>query len=390
MGAPQTLPANFTGWDPPAAASPPPATLPANFNGWDDASKTAQKPIAPYLEKDADEVAGVLGGAVKSLAKVSGPNTVYEMLRQHFPELNLKPGLGMPTANEVGAAGVGMMLPGAEGEAGAEVPKTETPAAAAPKAASSAASVLDHPAVSPWVDALKAELKSKIPGYTFLKTLRDSAEGLTKGQEPPKPPTPGVPETNGVPWGSGGQGPIDLRGKVIPPASSQLPSDVAAAPDAATPEAPQSNVPAPYDRRSMPVHGDSALRQILTGQDNANLLKIAKSRGLNVTRESQLKPGVADQLLINKIVNDFDPDELDEVGAKFLQNESKHNFGDIGPEAWKTMSLQTYFPDVKIPASVLKRTQTAIGAAAAKTTPADDDLEDLLQQSLAQAQKNKQ
>jgi hypothetical protein len=34
--------------------------------------------------------------------------------------------------------------------------------------------------------------------------------------------------------------------------------------------------------------GESVLRQVLTGQDNKNLLKIARSRGINVTVEAQL------------------------------------------------------------------------------------------------------
>lgn len=138
-----------------------------------------------------------------------------------------------------------------------------------------------------------------------------------------------------------------------------------------------------WDNRSMPVHGDSALRQVLTGQDNTNLLKIAKSRGLNVTRESQLKPGTADNLLINKIVNDMSPDELDEIGARYLQNKSKHDFGDVGPEAWKTMSLQTYFPEVKIAGATLKRVGKAIsGAAKPPLEAAGDDLTEILQKSL--------
>jgi hypothetical protein len=119
------------------------------------------------------------------------------------------------------------------------------------------------------------------------------------------------------------------------------------------------------------LSGDSALTQILTGQDNANLLKIAKSRGINVAKESQLKPGVADQLLIKKIQADMSPEELDEIGARYLENQRMggHQFGDVGPEAWKAMSLQTYFPDVKIPAAVLKRTGKAIAANGPEAAP---------------------
>lgn len=112
------------------------------------------------------------------------------------------------------------------------------------------------------------------------------------------------------------------------------------------------------------LSGESALTQILTGQDNPNLIKIARSRGINVTQEAQLKPGVADTRLIKKIIDDHTPEELGEIRDTYLEHTRfRHNFGDIGPEAWKALSIQTYFPDVKLPAAVLKRTQSAIEAA---------------------------
>jgi hypothetical protein len=162
-------------------------------------------------------------------------------------------------------------------------------------------------------------------------------------------------------------------------------------------DAAGDHVPQPGAGIPRTLSGDSALRQVLTGQDNANLLKIAKSRGLNVARESQLKPGVADNLLINKIVDDFSEDELRDVGAKYLENSrfspngTGHQFGDIGAEAWKTKSLQTYFPDVKIPATTLKRVQTATESAAEENAPhGDDALMTQLQESLKRALAAKQ
>lgn len=137
--------------------------------------------------------------------------------------------------------------------------------------------------------------------------------------------------------------------------------------------------------------GESALRQVLTGQDNANLMKIAKSRGINVAREAQLKPGIADNMLINKIVDDFSDDELDNFRSTYLERNrmGRHEFGDIGPEANKTLAMQTYFPDVKIPNAVTNRTAAAIKNAAAKPRPgaAFDDLTEILQQSLEAVRK---
>jgi hypothetical protein len=176
------------------------------------------------------------------------------------------------------------------------------------------------------------------------------------------------------------------------PGSAQTFSDVSEIPDEARTPSSES-IP-------QTLSGESALRQILTGQDNQNLMRIARSRGINVTKEAQLKPTVADPLLLNKIVDDFSQDELDEIGSRYLENtrmappgrQYAHNFGEIGPEAWKTMSLQTYFPDVKIPQAVLNRTAKAIAANTKPQTevtlPAgqtEGDLTPLLQESLKRA-----
>lgn len=177
-----------------------------------------------------------------------------------------------------------------------------------------------------------------------------------------------------------------------------------AEPAAAAPIGTDTNAPPPIGS-TIPrtLAGDSALRQVLTGQDNANLLKIAKSRGINVTKEAQLKAGVADNLLINKIINDFSPDELQNARDTFLESRrNMHQFGEIGPEAWKTMGVQTFFPDVKIPAAALKRTQAAIASNEPVVTPGEtpvpkkpaaaageDDLTDQLQQSLDQVKAQK-
>ena len=160
-------------------------------------------------------------------------------------------------------------------------------------------------------------------------------------------PMPRIPENIGLPSRVEG-GPATLppeAADVTPPASDVLQAKQNAG-----------------EQQLHALSGDSALRQILTGQDNANLLKIAKSRGINVAQESQLKPGVADNRLINKIIDDHSPEELDNISAQYEENTrmGKHQFGDVGPEAWKTMSLQQYFPDVKIPAATLRRTQNAI------------------------------
>jgi hypothetical protein len=155
----------------------------------------------------------------------------------------------------------------------------------------------------------------------------------------------------------------------------------------AVPAEPRAGASSESIPRTLP--GESVLRQVLTGQDNANLLKIARSRGINVAAEAQLKPGVADNRIINKIIEDFSPDELEELRDKGLEvNRFRHNFGEIGPEAWKTMGMQTYFPDVKIPQAILNRTQIAIARPGASPrpvivpTPPTEDLTPMLKKSL--------
>lgn len=214
------------------------------------------------------------------------------------------------------------------------------------------------------------------------------------GASPAPPPEAALGEipvapTPPRPLPAGFQSPTAPYREPIGTAGNPLPVErVPDVPVAPTPPETQPTVPRGVERGPQPVHGDSALRQVLTGQDNANLLKIARSRGINVTKEAQLRPGIADNVLVNKIIDDMSNDELDEIGAKYMQNQSKHKFGDVGPEAWKTMSLQTYFPELKIPGATLARVQKAI----AKNTPVPsetEDLTDVLQKSLEVAQQKK-
>jgi hypothetical protein len=111
------------------------------------------------------------------------------------------------------------------------------------------------------------------------------------------------------------------------------------------------------------LSGESALSPVLSRLDNASLLRIARSRGINVSQESLLKAGTANNLLINKIANDFSPDELQEFAARYLENSRfQHQFSNLPDEAWNTIAMKSYFPDVKIPQTVLGRTQKAMAA----------------------------
>lgn len=156
------------------------------------------------------------------------------------------------------------------------------------------------------------------------------------------------------------------------------------------------------------LSGDSALREVLVSEPNKTLLQIARSRGIDVTPEAQLKPtNAVNNRIINKIIDDFSPDELEEIRAQHLEatRMGPNDFrGAIGKEANQTINLQTYFPELKIPLSRILRTQKAVQAAKApvfgaitdlaKTletpTPTETpDLVNILKESVKRAQQKK-
>lgn len=207
----------------------------------------------------------------------------------------------------------------------------------------------------------------------------------------------------------------------IPPRQGlQLTGEVAPGEaEAAQPTIPQRMRTAP-DGSTIPrtLSGEGALLEALP-RNKSDLMAIAKSRGLSTSRESQLVPGAANKLLINKILNDFSPDELSEIRDAYLENTrmGHHDFGDLAQtlqdqgmdkeaaveraqEAWNVMKKQTYFPDLKIPAAELKRAQATLAATKPSTVPTvaaksasppaiDDDLTGILQESLRRVQQTR-
>lgn len=112
--------------------------------------------------------------------------------------------------------------------------------------------------------------------------------------------------------------------------------------------------------------GEGVLNEALTSLDNKSLLKIARSRGIDVTAESQLKPGIANGRIISKIMNDFSPEEFDD--ARNMGLEIKNNMAQQGPgispdaaaEAWRYKVMSTFFPDVSIPRAMATRSQATM------------------------------
>ncbi|HEY2496570.1 MAG TPA: hypothetical protein VGK24_05835 [Candidatus Angelobacter sp.] len=123
--------------------------------------------------------------------------------------------------------------------------------------------------------------------------------------------------------------------------------------------------------------GEAVLNQALTALDNKSLIKVARSRGIDVTREAQLKPGAANSSIINKIMDDFSPDELDnarDMGVEISRNRpeptndlsagaskaEREADAERQAEAWHYKVLNTFFPDVAIPKTMAARAQAVI------------------------------
>lgn len=180
--------------------------------------------------------------------------------------------------------------------------------------------------------------------------------GMFPGAPLPQAPPAEVLQARGLTQGA----------TVSPPEPSAALGQVGTTKPAITTPASSLPNPSPEAAATIPrtLSGEGALSQVLSQLSNADLLRIAKARGINVSREIVLKPGRANGLLINKIVGDFSPDELAEVRDTYLEHSRfQHQFSNqMTPEAWGAAATQTYFPDVKIPQTVLTRTRKAMAA----------------------------
>lgn len=183
-------------------------------------------------------------------------------------------------------------------------------------------------------------------------------------------------------------------------------------PFVAAPAAEFSSVDLPRSTIPHTNSGEAVMTQALTALDQSTLLKIARSRSIDVAAESQLKPGASNSRIIKKILNDFSPEELEEARSQGL--EVSRNIPSQIPsspasatqaaaqskaaaEAWHVKVLSTFFPDVSVPKAMEARARSFIAqrpgqAAAAGPQPEvvtnESDLGAALQKSI-EAQKAK-
>lgn len=219
--------------------------------------------------------------------------------------------------------------------------------------------------------AAEAVANSKLKPFAKLMTPADEAAaspvkvpGRDFGLPTPKP-APGPAPVNSAAPPPAATVPEVTQPEVTPPSAT---------PEATPPAASDASIP-------RTLSGDAALREVLTTQPNKILLQIARSRGIDVTPEAQLKPtNAVNNRIINKVISDFSEDELDDVRSTHLEvgRMGRHDFGDVGKEANQILNLQTYFPDLKVPLAQLLRLRKAIATAGAQKFAPVTDLAETL------------
>lgn len=268
--------------------------------------KSAAVPFAPlgideiYNDAKAGNNDAAIGKGISRALQVAGPEIAPHVLPDTMPKIPLPEGGDLAAK----AKAVGKV---AGQWAVAKVPI--------------AGELVRRPSVFDWFEAFKAKADPQLALYDKTPKLGDS--------------------------------PLFSTADVKPEGTASGPVEA----PAAQPEPPKS-VNADLPRTNS---GEGVLNQALTSLDNATLLKVAKSRGLNVTKEAQLKAGAANGPLIKKIIDDFSPEELDDVrdkGIEASRNKPLPVDGatpEAAAEAWRSKVLQTFFPDVKVSAAMQTR-----------------------------------
>src|ERR1700722_10653066 len=202
--------------------------------------KLYQDPNAP--PNTLGDMADVALQGLKGIAQISAPGIAASLINKTAPGLAAKtqqiPYIGpamqqaAPLKNIPGMATAAMAEPLAEGmQVGDVMPDPNAPRPQPQPAPT-----------SPDSPSLLKIMSRHIPivgrGLRAIDTVQDLAN-LGKQPTLPTPAAPSqIPETNGIPWGSGGQGPLDLRGQMIPRS--------AVYPGAPYPENPGTFPGAPY------------------------------------------------------------------------------------------------------------------------------------------------
>jgi hypothetical protein len=241
------LPPGYT-LDPPPSGAAAPATSAALPPGYTLDSTPTQPSALDQLATVPGKVWRAVKSPLNSLIGTESPSVVG-VGTQLYRKLSGQPNdLGaIPEKATLMFAGMDAPEVGEEAQPIAEAQAQNAPqrgASLASRRAPATASVesgLDHPAVSPWVDAIKHEAM-KVPGANLATTAYKSLKGLFFGDgEAPAAPTPSVPAE----WGKGTYGtPVDQWGKRVGPVYSgaPLPDNPGEFPGAPLPAKPPAEV----------------------------------------------------------------------------------------------------------------------------------------------------
>jgi hypothetical protein len=223
MSSPATLPAGFqldqqSHADLPSGFKLDESAAPTGLTGSVDQPKTFREKN-PHLIQQLDEVGDMVKATGKNLYQVSVPGIASSFLKREFPSIaNHLPGMMTENAApfEELPKKIGTTLPLMA--LGDDVPpeaKVESRIARpTPKPVAPESSMLSRTG-----EVLKRHISDNkiVRGAKDINYIaRGKAETPTIAK-PAVTPAP-VPETNGVRWGTGGEGPLDLRGKMIPSA----------------------------------------------------------------------------------------------------------------------------------------------------------------------------
>lgn len=244
---------------PPSAASPllPPTLKPPQIP-MHKVMLTGGTSENPDPQRNVAEQVGQVGeGMGKGVVNASAPVTAHRLLqgRGIAPAGDMYSGEPDLKGN-ISAAGQMMALGGIEGAEA--TPAIGRPQMAAPEAASEA------PGMTMRVGKVLAH---RIPGVKLASDLADAVKGPPPIPRPiPKPTASPIPSTEGMQWGTGGKGPIELRGKMIPPEPTSPPLNY-------PPDAPVVIArPNPERQRYLEDKGtEEQIREAAEGEDRTRL-----------------------------------------------------------------------------------------------------------------------
>jgi hypothetical protein len=312
--------------------------------------KLYQDPNAP--PNTLGDMADVALQGLKGIAQISAPGIAASLINKTAPGLAAKlqqiPYIGpmmqqaAPLNQIPGMATAAMASPLAEGMATGDLvpdPNAPRPQPAPPSPA------------SPNGSSLLKIMSRHIPvigrGLRAMDTvgqLQDLVNGPAPAPQPAAPAPNQIPQTNGIPWGSGGQGPLELRGQMIPRS--------AVYPGAPLPENPGTFPGAPFPQTPSPevLQGNALARGAQPGQPlpGAALGQIPQAQPAPQTPNVQAQPVQAAQPVTPRPAPmlQFDPisnssqlaghayDPQTQTATMQFKNGQVHQYYGVTPDDW--------------------------------------------------------